>query len=310
MDLHTRNSTITPNSHSSHTTFPFIAIAIIGIIATALLLLSYYIFVIKCCFNWRRIHLFSHTQEEHPLTATTFYSPPTQNRGLDQYTIQSIPISQFKKPENQSEKLELCECAVCLNEFQEEERLRIIPNCTHMFHIDCIDVWLQRNSNCPICRTSISRTTLFPLYPSDTINPNSDSDFIVIELGEENNEDGSLLTVQERLDSSRLTENLEQGKKKRKDRKIGHVLSMGDECIDIGLKKDEEFEIQPIRRSFSMDSAADRQLYLAVQEIVQHKRFENEDCSSSSSNRICRSFFSFGHGRGSRSAVLPTHLEQ
>ncbi|CBI23610.3 unnamed protein product, partial [Vitis vinifera] len=151
-----------------------------------------------------------------------------------------------------------CECAVCLNEFQEEEKLRIIPNCSHIFHIDCIDVWLQSNANCPLCRTSISTTP--------RIVP-------------------------------------------KKARKFHHVASMGDECIDT-RGKDDQFSIQPIRRSFSMDSSNDRQLYLAIQEILQQNRpvsdfSPSEGCSS----RFRRSFFSFGHGRGSRSAVLPIPMD-
>ncbi|BBG92480.1 hypothetical protein Prudu_000232 [Prunus dulcis] len=66
-----------------------------------------------------------------------------------------------------------------------------------------------------------------------------------------------------------------------------------------------------------MDSSADRQLYLAVQEAVQQQQQQQhrqvsemspiEGCSSS--GRVRRSFFSFGNGRGSRSAILPVYLE-
>ncbi|TQE01114.1 hypothetical protein C1H46_013253 [Malus baccata] len=91
------------------------------------------------------------------------------------------------------------------------------------------------------------------------------------------------------------------------------VTSMGDECIEI-RGKDEQFSIQPIRRSFSMDSSADRQLYLAVQEAMQQQRQVNEvspieGCSSTGSGRVGRSFFSFGNGRGTRNAILPVYLE-
>lgn len=98
---------------------------------------------------------------------------------------------------------------------------------------------------------------------------------------------------------------------------------MGDECIESTRDKDEVFSVQPIRRSFSMDSSADRKMFLAIQEAVRHSRqVSGSDvspkspidgsCSSSSNiSRVKRSFFSFGHGRGgsSRSAVLPVYLE-
>ncbi|KAK9287972.1 hypothetical protein L1049_016417 [Liquidambar formosana] len=314
-------------SHSSDTSFPIIVVAIIGIFATAFLLVSYYIFVIKCCLSWHRIDLLGrfsfsrNRQREDPLM---FYSPATESRGLDESVIRSIPIFPFKKGAEKG----FCECAVCLNEFQEEEKLKIIPNCSHVFHIDCIDVWLQNNANCPLCRTSISMTSRFPINhiiapsssPQDPIPygdnfTGRDEDFVVIELQEENPADQSLLRRQDGLNSGELLispspRKLEQRNVQKKAwKKLHHVASMGDECIDI-REKDDQFFIQPIRRSFSMDSSNDRQLYLSIQAIVQQNRQVNEaspieGCSS----RVKRSFFSFGHGRGSRSAVLPIHLE-
>ncbi|GLJ09593.1 hypothetical protein SUGI_0112470 [Cryptomeria japonica] len=44
------------------------------------------------------------------------------------------------------------ECAVCLSEFEEEEKGRILPACNHSFHVDCIDRWFESQSTCPICR--------------------------------------------------------------------------------------------------------------------------------------------------------------
>ncbi|KAL3506104.1 hypothetical protein ACH5RR_031486 [Cinchona calisaya] len=326
--------------HSSHAGFPIIAVAIIGILATGFLLVSYYIFVIKCCLNWHRIDLlrrfsFSRRQpNEDPLMA---HSPVVESRGLDEAVIRSIPIFPYKKGTRKGEELgerSFCECAVCLNEFQEEEKLRVIPNCGHVFHIDCIDVWLQNNANCPLCRNSISSTTRFPLDqifspisfpPRVTDNfTGRDEDYVVIEINEHNPTDQSLLRVQERLNSGELSGNsispsprkaFEQKiSQKRKKKLSHHVSSMGDECIDI-RQKDEQFSIQPIRRSFSMDSAADPHLSLAVQEIIKQQRQDIHDVISPTtstegcSSRVKRSFFSFGHGRSSRSAVLPVHLE-
>uniref|UniRef100_A0A5B7BFL3 RING-type E3 ubiquitin transferase n=1 Tax=Davidia involucrata TaxID=16924 RepID=A0A5B7BFL3_DAVIN len=328
------NSIFSSPLHSSNTSFPIIAIAIIGILATAFLLVSYYIFVIKCCLNWHRIDLlrrFSFSRSRHREDPLMAYSPAVEHRGLDESVIRSIPIFQFRKGERQQiGERSFCECAVCLNEFQEEEKLRIIPNCSHVFHIDCIDVWLQNNANCPLCRTSISTTTRFAF--DQTIAPSSspqdpnpytdnfigrDEDYVVIELGERNNADQSFLGVQERLNSGELSAHsispsprkLEQKIVQKKAKKFNHISSMGDECIDT-REKDDQFAIQPIRRSFSMDSAADRQLYVAIQEIVQQNRQVSEVSSSEGcSSRVRRSFFSFGHERGSRSAVLPIHLE-
>ncbi|CAB4292296.1 unnamed protein product [Prunus armeniaca] len=329
--------------HHSDTSFPIIAIAIIGIIATAFLLVSYYIFVIKCCLNWHRVDLlrrFSLSRNRRDEDQLMAYSPGLETRGLDEAVIRSIPLLQFKKDRNRGfEEGSFCECAVCLNEFQEDEKLRIIPNCSHIFHIDCIDVWLQSNANCPLCRTSISTTTRFPfdriVAPSSSPQDPSpyagslsggDEDYVVIELSNDNSMEQTMLGRQERLNSEEASViSISPSPRKLENRSVpkklarkfhNKVTSMGDECIDI-RGKDEQFSIQPIRRSFSMDSSADRQLYLAVQEAVQQQQQQQhrqvnemspiEGCSSS--GRVRRSFFSFGNGRGSRSAILPVHLE-
>ncbi|KAJ8763297.1 hypothetical protein K2173_001435 [Erythroxylum novogranatense] len=328
-----------PHLHSSDTSFPIIAIAVIGILATAFLLVSYYIFVIKCCLSWHRIDLLRrfgisrNRNHEDPLMA---YAPAHEARGLDEAVIRSIPVFKFKKVViNNSGYLEeqsFGECAVCLTEFQEDEKLKRIPNCGHVFHIDCIDVWLQGNANCPLCRTSISGPTR-PFSIDQVIAPSStpqdphpytesliggDEDYVVIELGNRNSTNQTLVSAQERLNSGELSarsistpspRKTEQRVLQKKGRKFNKVTSMGDECIDI-RGKDDQFAIQPIRRSFSMDSSTDRHLFLSIQEIVQQSRHVAEVSPvGSCSSRSRRNFFSFGHGRGSRNAVLPVYLE-
>jgi len=322
-----------PHQHSSSTSFPIIAIAIIGIMATAFLLVSYYIFVIKCCLNWHRIDIlrrFSPSRRRQD--PSPMYSPGTETRGLDEAMIRLIPVIQYKSQGDG----DFGECAVCLNEFQEDEKLRIIPNCSHVFHIDCIDVWLQSNANCPLCRTSISLTSRSQMEQLLALRSSSpphqtpprenliggDEDFVVIELGNihdrsENLQDrgnGLELPLPTSLISSSTPRKLEHGNVQKKAMKLHKVTSMGDECIDIRAK-DNQFSVQPIRRSFSMDSSGDRQFYLAVQEALRLQNRQvnevssTEGCSGSASNRVKRSFFSFGHGSRSRSSVQPVSLE-
>ncbi|KAF6175021.1 hypothetical protein GIB67_039569 [Kingdonia uniflora] len=332
-----------PPSPSSDTSSPVLVIAILGIIITGFLLLSYYIFVIKCWLNWHRIDVlrrFSLSQTiryEDPLMV---YAPGNENRGVDESVIRAIPIFQFKKIREGSvdggNERDFFECAVCLNEFQEQEKLRVLPSCGHVFHIDCIDIWLQNNANCPLCRSSISTVTRFPLdrILAPTSSPqdqtpltqdaliSGDEDFVVIEVMGNNGVDqnqssnrrrekaksGDVLVQSISPSSSKLDQKLIY----KKGKKFHHVSSMGDECIDT-RGKDDQFLIQPIRRSISMDSSNDRQLYLVVQEIIQQNRHHNEvstsEGTSTSNSRVRRSFFSFGSGRGSRIAVLPIQFE-
>ncbi|CAI0458007.1 unnamed protein product [Linum tenue] len=360
-----------PALHPSDTSFPIIAIAVIGIVATAFLLVSYYVFVIKCCLNWHRIDIlrrFSLSRgRAHEEALMGAHSPSAmERRGLEESVIRSIPVFKYSKTEQEEKQGKSApagtcsvECAVCLNEFVEEEKLRRIPNCGHVFHIDCIDVWLQSNANCPLCRTSITSSTaagvgllLFPVgqafgssspqdpsptpYP-ERIDIDGDEDYVVIELGNyvtnsrQSSTDRTLRAAQERLMNSgellptprKLESRFGAALDEKKGRKLGSkgIRSKGDECIDLTRGKEDRFGIQPIRRSFSMDSSADRQLLLKIQEIVQQQSSCNSgnrqngevgipvEGGSSSFSRSRRNFFSFGHNRASKNAVLPVSLE-
>ncbi|XP_073008481.1 RING-H2 finger protein ATL16-like [Typha latifolia] len=260
-----------PSPSSSNTSFPILAITILGILTTAIILVSYYIFAIQCCQNWRRNDLFNNLPSTNYRRHFDHFAAKSQ--GLDPSLVYMIPTKKFTKEANFSS----FECAICLNEFQEEERLRILPSCSHSFHTDCIDIWLSNNTNCPICRQDITSPIAFPTNCACT----------VIEV---RNEEGS---------SNQATIR----------REVPKLGSLGDECIDV-RHKDEEFCVQPIRRSLSLGSSNDRQLYLSVQEILRHKPHLVLEVGGegSSGGKVRRSFFSFGHGRSSRSAILPINL--
>ncbi|KAJ6677934.1 RING-H2 FINGER PROTEIN ATL51-RELATED [Salix viminalis] len=72
--------------------------------------------------------------------------------GLQQSVIDTITVFKFKKDEG---VIDGTECSVCLSEFQEDESLRLLPKCSHAFHIPCIDTWLRSHKNCPLCRAPI-----------------------------------------------------------------------------------------------------------------------------------------------------------
>lgn len=48
------------------------------------------------------------------------------------------------------------ECAVCLCEFEDDDLLRLLPVCSHVFHRDCVDVWLDSHVSCPVCRSDLA----------------------------------------------------------------------------------------------------------------------------------------------------------
>ncbi|GFZ01544.1 RING/U-box superfamily protein [Actinidia rufa] len=230
-----------PLPPTSDTGFPILAIAVLCIMATSFLLVSYYIFLSKCCFSWKQLDPLRHfsslsspLRNDDPFLIT--YSPSLHSHGLDELLICEIPTFQYARG-GESTSTTMHKCVVCLNEFQEQEMLRILPKCGHGFHLDCIDIWLQSNANCPICRSSflekrkysvdrIVAPTSSPQDPQPFLGTRlgSDEDFVVIEMtGTDTTE----------MQPERSGSSTEQKLDKVKFRKFHHVSIMGDECIDV-----------------------------------------------------------------------------
>ncbi len=93
-------------------------------------------------------------------------------------------------------------CTICHASYKQNEFVRLLPTCRHLFHKRCIDPWIKRNHmpTCPICRAIIvpPQTNSNPPEtvhlsdvqagptPTDTNSPPGDSTYIqsVIQEGE------------------------------------------------------------------------------------------------------------------------------
>lgn len=68
---------------------------------------------------------------------------------LSKSNLKKLPTKKYKKGED------LETCAICLDDFAEGEKLRILP-CNHVYHCKCIDPWLTKNRKvCPICKRKV-----------------------------------------------------------------------------------------------------------------------------------------------------------
>ncbi|XP_072987464.1 E3 ubiquitin protein ligase RIE1-like isoform X2 [Typha latifolia] len=50
--------------------------------------------------------------------------------------------------------LEDSECCICLNQYEDDAELHVLP-CNHHFHSRCIIKWLRINATCPLCKYNI-----------------------------------------------------------------------------------------------------------------------------------------------------------
>ncbi|KAG8045671.1 hypothetical protein GUJ93_ZPchr0008g12452 [Zizania palustris] len=79
---------------------------------------------------------------------------PTPRLGLDAAAIALLPSFPYLRTTHHGAETSVnsVECAVCLNAVDEGEMVRQLPGCAHVFHQECIDVWLSSNASCPVCR--------------------------------------------------------------------------------------------------------------------------------------------------------------
>lgn len=53
------------------------------------------------------------------------------------------------------------ECTICLLDYTEETKKT--TECSHIFHRECLDKWLETNNSCPLCRTLLQKQQHFPI---------------------------------------------------------------------------------------------------------------------------------------------------
>ncbi|XP_043696245.1 RING-H2 finger protein ATL52-like [Telopea speciosissima] len=156
--------------------FSPLVIAIIGILASVFLLVSYYTLISKYCGrntdSMRRRENQDPSDEFDENRDTLSNTEPwhISTRGLDESLIKSITLCKYKKGDG---LVEGTDCSVCLSEFQENESLRLLPKCSHAFHPTCIDTWLKAHSNCPLCRANIVFANPLPLQLLSPVHENS-----------------------------------------------------------------------------------------------------------------------------------------
>ncbi|XP_047077757.1 E3 ubiquitin-protein ligase Os04g0590900-like [Lolium rigidum] len=147
---------------SSGPTFSPLVIAIIGVLASAFLLVSYYTIVSKYCgtFSSLRNRVFGsraggggdgHGHGDSRGQQEPWDAAPSD--GMDETLINKITVCKYRRGDG---FVDSTDCSVCLGEFRDGESLRLLPKCSHAFHLPCIDTWLKSHSNCPLCRCNIA----------------------------------------------------------------------------------------------------------------------------------------------------------
>ncbi|PON71197.1 43kDa postsynaptic protein [Trema orientale] len=71
-------------------------------------------------------------------------------KGLHPSVVRSLPVSSY----GGAAPHRVVDCAICLVEFGENDVVKVMPFCGHVFHPLCIDTWLSSHVSCPVCRST------------------------------------------------------------------------------------------------------------------------------------------------------------
>ncbi|XP_021833387.1 RING-H2 finger protein ATL52-like [Prunus avium] len=273
--------------------------------------------------------------------------------GLPQSVIDSITVCKYKKDEG---LIEGTDCSVCLSEFKEDESLRLLPKCSHAFHIPCIDTWLRSHKNCPLCRAPIvcDIARAQESVPEPISRDSASRESIEVENLENNGRVGSLGSGTSEVgiaDDENVFAIPTEGRTAENSGKVLPSSTVAAGSRDPRALSDltdnrrvTEEDIQPIRRSVSMDSSSASRIYRDVANVIPEEGSSNSQLahvknsnsgivskygsSSSSLAKLMRSssigfslqmgpismkrpfssgrkFFSSKHGR-SQSSILPS----
>ncbi|KAJ8765736.1 hypothetical protein K2173_014858 [Erythroxylum novogranatense] len=129
---------------------PTITAIITAIVASFLFVTVFAVFIRKCSRN----HVIMDGGDSYRVNEIerSTREPP----GLDRFVIQTFPSFTYSQVKGVKLGRETMECAVCLSEFQDDETIRLLPKCDHVFHGKCIDTWLAYHVTCPVCRADLS----------------------------------------------------------------------------------------------------------------------------------------------------------
>lgn len=76
----------------------------------------------------------------------------TIEQGVDEATLSSYPKLLYSQVKKGASTTASC-CSICLVDYKETDTIRLLPDCAHLFHLNCVDPWIRIHPTCPICRT-------------------------------------------------------------------------------------------------------------------------------------------------------------
>ncbi|CAK9170788.1 unnamed protein product [Ilex paraguariensis] len=146
----------------------------VAVILTVILLLFFFIGFLFIYFCKCIMHNLIYRGHIRHSDSGTPASPAgsTGATGLDPSIIKSFPTFPYSNVKDFRREKYGLECAICLCEFEDDNFLRLLTSCCHVFHQECIDLWLDSHKTCPVCRMRLDTSPeKSPISIANRLNP-------------------------------------------------------------------------------------------------------------------------------------------
>ena len=92
-----------------------------------------------------------------PVTAAVAASnsPGERRAGVDIAKLPEFAYTQSARHDGGGGGGDGEQCSVCLGTVEAGEMVRRLPLCKHLYHVECIDMWLASHTTCPLCRADV-----------------------------------------------------------------------------------------------------------------------------------------------------------
>lgn len=245
-----------PQSHIA----PFL-IVIVSILGISFLLLTTCTIILRVRFTRRRQGGSSPESGDYPANGDedAFVDHPIWHIttvGLQQSVIDSITAFKYKKIDGFFVEGNDSSCSVCLTEFEDGDDLRLLPKCSHAFHVPCIDTWLRSHKNCPLCRAPIVNESLSGNSAVERAN-SSNSGVLRVNLDEHdvssNGGESSSRQGDDVLGRLPMLEGIKIAEVFRKNRELRVFSDLGENHRFRGVE-DDDGGLEAVRRSVSFNA--------------------------------------------------------
>jgi hypothetical protein len=88
--------------------------------------------------------------------------------GLTKVALSALPTFAYERKGADPEAGNADMCSVCLEDVQAGDMVRRLPSCRHLFHAECVDMWLHSHRTCPVCRCNLSPPQKVPGKAAET----------------------------------------------------------------------------------------------------------------------------------------------